>query len=338
VPLNVIHRDVSPHNVMVSYEGHVKLLDFGVAKMDTVDPLTRTGEVKGKTAYMSPEQAMGDPVDRRSDLFAVGAVLYECLAGERMWGSGTDVEMMRKLALETPPRLEVVAPHAPKPLCDLVARLTARAPPDRPATALEVARELRAFVMRASVHAVDATAIASLMSSLFTTEAAERRQLLNDAIATAAPAMRVDVLRRSLAGPTALSAITPPTRRASVPTVSEPPRPSGGPPPTRRGLLASVIGGLVLAAVIASVSVGMRAAAPANANANADASASANANANASANANADANANANADADADASANAEANAEPDAGAKIPSKRPKRPPSHGHVDVDPNPL
>src|SRR5208282_1393943 len=117
--LNVIHRDVSPHNVMVSYEGHVKLLDFGVAKMDSVDPLTRTGEVKGKTAYMSPEQAMGESLDRRSDLYSLGAVLYECVSGQRMYGNGTDLEILRKLALEAPPSLADAAPGAPRALIDL---------------------------------------------------------------------------------------------------------------------------------------------------------------------------------------------------------------------------
>ena len=131
-PLNVIHRDVSPHNVMVSYEGHVKLLDFGVAKIDTMTPLTRTGEVKGKTAYMSPEQAMGEPLDRRSDLFSLGAVLFECVSGHRMYGNGTDLEVLRRLALEEPPDLADAAPLAPAALVDLHARLVARQPEKRP--------------------------------------------------------------------------------------------------------------------------------------------------------------------------------------------------------------
>src|SRR5580704_1636651 len=115
--LNVVHRDVSPHNVMVAYAGHAKVLDFGVAKfeLDASGARTRTGEVKGKMAYMSPEQALGEKLDRRADLFGVGAVLFECLAGERMWGPGTDLEVMRKLALELPPRLDAIA-RVPRPL------------------------------------------------------------------------------------------------------------------------------------------------------------------------------------------------------------------------------
>ena len=143
--LNLVHRDVSPQNVMVGYDGHVRLLDFGVAKIEA-ESSTKTGEVKGKTAYMSPEQAMGDAIDRRSDLFGVGAVLFECLALRRMWGDGTDMDVIRKLALEKPPRLEDAVPSAPPEMCALYMRLVARDAKDRPATAHDVAEELRKLV------------------------------------------------------------------------------------------------------------------------------------------------------------------------------------------------
>jgi eukaryotic-like serine/threonine-protein kinase len=135
-PLNVVHRDVSPNNVMIAYEGHVKLLDFGVAKIEemAIAPLTKTGEVKGRIGYMSPEQAMGDALDRRSDLYSLGAVLFECIAGAPMWGDGTEMEVLRRLALEAAPSLADAAPHAPRSLIDLHARLVASSPAARPAT------------------------------------------------------------------------------------------------------------------------------------------------------------------------------------------------------------
>jgi eukaryotic-like serine/threonine-protein kinase len=142
-PLHLVHRDVSPQNVMLGYDGRVRLLDFGVAKIET-ESVTKTGEVKGKTAYMSPEQAMGEALDRRSDLFGVGAILYECLALERMWGDGTDMEMIRKLALESPPPLERADPSAPPALQSLYDKLVARDAKDRPATAGEAADGLAA--------------------------------------------------------------------------------------------------------------------------------------------------------------------------------------------------
>lgn len=140
-PLQLVHRDVSPHNVMLGYDGRVLVLDFGVAKIDA-QALTTTGEVKGKAAYMSPEQGLGDPVDRRSDLYAVGAILFECIAGRRMWLGDTDMAVLKQLALDEPPKLPEGAPDE---LRDLVARLVSRDRDARPKSALEVAEALRAF-------------------------------------------------------------------------------------------------------------------------------------------------------------------------------------------------
>ena len=145
-PLNLVHRDVSPHNVMVSREGDVLLLDFGVAKVDAERGLTKTGDVRGKTAYMSPEQGLGEPLDRRSDLFSLGAVLFECVEGARMWGEGTEMDVLRRLALEDPPGL-----GGGDALADLHARMVAREPGARPATAEEVARALGRFAEEAGV-------------------------------------------------------------------------------------------------------------------------------------------------------------------------------------------
>jgi serine/threonine-protein kinase len=146
-------------------------------------------------AYMSPEQALGEKLDRRSDLYSVGAVLFECLTGERMWGSGTDMEVMRRLALEEPPRIEDMLPDVPPALSVLHRRLVARAPEERPNTAADVARELRAYA--SSGARTDTPSVAAMMQRLFAADAEKRRAELNRALATVAPAS-VETLRRTL--------------------------------------------------------------------------------------------------------------------------------------------
>ncbi len=194
-PLHVVHRDVSPHNVMVAYEAGLKLLDFGVAKIEAEPGLTRTGEVKGKTAYMSPEQAMGEAaLDLRSDLYSVGAVLFECVSGRKMW-EGTEMEVLRHLALDEPPKLEEADPNAPAELCALYTKLVSKNPRDRPTSAEAVANELRHFSESQSGATTDA--LRSLMKRLFAAQAAERKNQLERALVVAAPS-EADVLAGDL--------------------------------------------------------------------------------------------------------------------------------------------
>jgi hypothetical protein len=240
--LNVVHRDVSPQNVMIAYDGQVKLLDFGVAKLDTAEHQTRTGEVKGKMAYMSPEQALGDKLDRRSDLFSIGAVLFECLTGQSMWGAGTDVELMRKLALEQPPLLDSADAHVAPGLAALHARLVAREPRLRPGTAREVADALRA--LGAGLEARDATAsLVSLMTELFGRAAAERRALLAQALDREAPS-RAEALRRTLE----------PGAVLRQPSMAEPVLVIA-PPIARKSRRGAIVAGAILATVAAGSAV-----------------------------------------------------------------------------------
>lgn len=198
--LLVVHRDVSPHNVMIAYEGGLKLLDFGVAKIEAEPALTRTGEVKGKTAYMSPEQAMGEAsLDRRSDLYSVGAVLFECVTGRKMW-QGTEMEVLRHLALDEPPRIESVRADAAPQLCALCMKLVAKNPSDRPDNAQAVARELRAFASEQGC--AGGSEARALMQRIFAQQASNRKAKLEKALTVAAPneaGELADELRASLA-------------------------------------------------------------------------------------------------------------------------------------------
>jgi hypothetical protein len=113
-PLEIVHRDVSPQNILVGSDGVPRLLDFGVAKASQRSQSTRDGQVKGKLAYMAPEQVSSDQIDRRCDLFAAGALLWEALVGKRLFEGDSDARVMQKiLTMEIPPPSGVVAAVPP---------------------------------------------------------------------------------------------------------------------------------------------------------------------------------------------------------------------------------
>lgn len=116
--LGLIHRDVSPHNVFVLYDGQVKVLDFGIAKIHGSEVQSRTGVTKGKLRYMAPEQLSGSELDCRADLFSVGVMLWEALTGERLWGELSEKEiMLRLLTNQIPPLNHPQVPDALRRTC-----------------------------------------------------------------------------------------------------------------------------------------------------------------------------------------------------------------------------
>ncbi|HZU82518.1 MAG TPA: serine/threonine-protein kinase, partial [Polyangiaceae bacterium] len=141
-PLNLIHRDVSPHNVFLMFDGQVKVLDFGIAKAAGRSELeTETGELKGKIRYMAPEQLVGERLDRRADVFAVGVMLWEALAGQRLWRDMNDGEVMRCLLNGQVPELPQSARMTPG-LAAVCAKSLSTEVSDRYATAGEFQRDL----------------------------------------------------------------------------------------------------------------------------------------------------------------------------------------------------
>ena len=176
-PLEVVHRDVSPHNVIVTYDGNVKLIDFGVAKTLAASHQTRPGGIKGKLAYLAPEAIRGDRVDRRADVFSAGVMLWELLAGRRLWGRKTEgVSGAWRLAAGEP------APALP-PELDLPRALrviTTRALALDPAARFQTAAELGAALESVGVDASDSHArrLGSLVSDAFAAERAQRRALV----------------------------------------------------------------------------------------------------------------------------------------------------------------
>ncbi len=145
-PLHLVHRDISPQNVMVSFDGEVKLLDFGIARAGTGVRRTRAGVLKGKFAYLSPEQAAGGPADQRSDLFAVGILLHEMLTGSRLFSAPSEFETLDRVrSLQAPP-VCASQPHLPPALDAILGRALAKAPAERFASAAAFASELRALL------------------------------------------------------------------------------------------------------------------------------------------------------------------------------------------------
>ncbi len=144
--LGVVHRDVSPHNVFVTYEGEVKVLDFGIAKAADSRARTRTGIVKGTARYMAPEQAVRGRLDRRADIFAVGLLLWEALAGRRVWGDMPDQEIVAALQEGSTPSPRTHRADVPERLDAICMRAIATRPEDRYATADAMARALDAWI------------------------------------------------------------------------------------------------------------------------------------------------------------------------------------------------
>lgn len=145
-PLHLVHRDISPQNVMVSFDGEVKLLDFGIARAGTGVRRTRAGVLKGKFAYLSPEQAAGGPADQRSDLFAVGILLHEMLTGSRLFSAPSEFETLDRVRSLQAPSVCASQPHLPPALDAILGRALAKAPAERFASAAAFASELRALL------------------------------------------------------------------------------------------------------------------------------------------------------------------------------------------------
>jgi serine/threonine-protein kinase len=145
-PLNLVHRDFTPQNVFVTFDGVVKVLDFGIAKVQNAPGHTETGVIKGKLRYMPPEQILGDELDRRADIYAVGAMLWEAATGQRFWRDLGEATIMHRVINGDIPSPKTVAPDCP----DELERICMKAlSPDRTLrydTALELQQELEQFL------------------------------------------------------------------------------------------------------------------------------------------------------------------------------------------------
>jgi serine/threonine protein kinase len=175
--LNVVHRDVSPQNVLVSYDGLGKLVDFGIAKAHTQLTQTLAGCVKGKLSYMAPEQILGETPDRRTDLFAVGILLWEACARRALWPGMGARERINLLRGGLIPSVTELAPELPTGLDTICRRALAFEPHDRYQTAAELETELQALVATSDLVA-SRRDVASFMARHFAAQQQQTRQLI----------------------------------------------------------------------------------------------------------------------------------------------------------------
>lgn len=143
--LNIVHRDISPQNMMISYEGTVKLIDFGIAKAKSKSTKTQAGMLKGKFSYMSPEQVSGQPIDRRSDIFSLGVVFFEMLTGKRLFLGKNDVETLEKIRKAEVPPPSVFNSTVPPEIDRIVFKALAKDREERYQWASEFAEDLKKF-------------------------------------------------------------------------------------------------------------------------------------------------------------------------------------------------
>ncbi len=179
-PLSIVHRDISPRNIVVSFTGDVKIVDFGIAKSG-VEPGedTGNGQLKGKAPYMSPEQASGQPIDWRSDIFATGVMLFELTTGKRLFKGASEFETLKLIVDKEYPRPSEVQPGYPPALEHIVMRALAKSREERYQSAREMQGELETFIREERI-AVSQVAMTNWMQMLFEDKLAQQKEALQD--------------------------------------------------------------------------------------------------------------------------------------------------------------
>lgn len=218
----IIHRDFTPSNILVGVDGIARLADFGVAKSTSRAVRTTTGQLKGKTGYMSPEQVRLKPLDRRTDVWAAGVVAWECFAGRRLY-EGDELGVLLRIADDTPPRLRSVRPDTPHALDAAIAGALDKAIESR----CESAQELRRLLETAFAHGegvADAAEVGAYVSRVAGRALADRKARAAKVIGRVAPTS-VDAAADDGASEATTATSSPSGERTPDPAE---------PPPTRR--------------------------------------------------------------------------------------------------------
>ncbi|HUS69133.1 MAG TPA: serine/threonine-protein kinase, partial [Kofleriaceae bacterium] len=179
-PMGIVHRDINPSNMIVSPDGTLRILDFGIARAEDAPARTRTGEIKGTTPYLSPEQVLAQRVDQRTDVFALGVTLFELLTGVSPFRRENEFLTQRAITSEQPPPLATMRPAVPVALSDVVARAMAREPEARFASAADLGRAAMGAIAPATPP--ERREIGEVIASRFSLELEERRRRIARAV------------------------------------------------------------------------------------------------------------------------------------------------------------
>ncbi|MDX2089940.1 MAG: protein kinase [Kofleriaceae bacterium] len=246
----IVHRDVSPHNVLLSWEGAVKVSDFGIAKARSASQATASEMIKGKPAYMSPEQANGETLDGRSDLFAVGVMLWELLSGRRLFVADDTRGTLAAVLFAKIPKLRTLRADVPKDLERVAAKLLERDLPLRYQAAEDALADLLAC---ADAPKDGAALLQRTLADRFPHEAPVRHSALRSRSGERSGPSAGAVVPQPPLSPTAVDALRSAPTRAMAPT------PSRALPRRALAIVGGIVGVAVIAAIIASVT---RTAAP----------------------------------------------------------------------------
>ncbi|HEY1587835.1 MAG TPA: protein kinase, partial [Polyangia bacterium] len=178
-PLGIIHRDISPQNILISYDGELKIIDFGIAKAASRSSKTQAGVLKGKFGYMSPEQVRGLPLDRRSDVFAIGTILYELLTSDRLFMGESDFETLEKVRNVDVPPVTSINKSVPPELERIINKALARNVDERFQWANEMQEALHAFLLTRE-PVFTAKHLSTWMREQFALEMKREQQILDE--------------------------------------------------------------------------------------------------------------------------------------------------------------
>ncbi|HTQ44441.1 MAG TPA: serine/threonine-protein kinase [Polyangiaceae bacterium] len=212
--MGVVHRDVSPQNVLVTTRGVAKLIDFGIAKArDRLSGETHADTLKGKVQYMAPEQALGRPVDRRADVWAVGAVLYHLISGKPPFDANNEIQILFMITSGRPP--PPLPPTVPAPVRDVIKKALAQSPNDRYPTAADLQQALEGAIIQANLSTSSA-AVATFLHEMVGDRAEKRKEAIAFGLKAAEEREKAAAFMRSNADQSGQSSVRSDTGRVGL--------------------------------------------------------------------------------------------------------------------------